>query len=195
MSLICKIKSPVIWVNKMKNKEKIIIYIWLCSLVIIVLIGVMMCFQRPSEQSVAANKEMLETAEKIRAFYRNRPDYWGLNGNEAVKNQLFTAKINNNQLLNSLNKKIIIGADSEGTTVMPGQKSFAITYLDVDKKECIELASFSWKAEENLGLLSMMIQNDGQNYEFSWGDKGLPLSQGRAKQFCHEKNNIMWLFE
>ena len=179
----------------MKNKEKLIIYIWLSSLAIILLIGVILCFERPSSEIVQANKDIIKMSDNIRAYYRNRPDYWGLNNNEAIKLNLYVGKMNNNQILNNLNKSVIIGSDINGNQVMPGQHSFVIGYKDLNKKECIELASLYWAEEDKLGLISMAIQNSSGNYEFSWGNNGLPLSKAQAKQYCKEENNILWTFE
>ena len=195
MYLICKIKLPVTWVNKMKHKEKLIIYVWLCSLAVILLVGIVLCLQRPPTEIVQANKDIVNMSEKIRAYYRNRPDYWGLNNSEAINLNLYVGKINNNQIINNLNKNVIIGSDINGSQVMPGQHSFLIGYKDLNKKECVELASLYWAEEDKLGLISVIIQNDSGNYEFSWGDKGLPLSKGQAQKYCKEKNNILWTFE
>lgn len=179
----------------MKNKEKVIVYIWLCSLALILFIGIVLCLQRPPAEIIAAQQEVITLSSKIRAHYRNRPDYWGLNGNEVINKKLVAFKISNNQLYNKLDKPIVIGGDINGTQVMPGSHSYKIVYYDLNKKECEELASFRWQEEDKLGLLSMTIQSSEGTYEFSWGDKGLPLSKGRAKQYCKDKNRIMWSFE
>ena len=89
----------------------------------------------------------------------------------------------------------MVGSDEKGTTIMPGQHNFVISYRELSKKECIELASFRWQEEDKLGLLSMSIQNAEGTYEFSWGNKGLPLTKSRAKQYCQEKSNVLWSFE
>lgn len=179
----------------MKRREKLIMYIWLLSLAIILLIGVILCLQRPSSEIVQANKDIMTTAEKIRTYYRNRPDYWGLDGKMAISNNLYTGTLTNNQIFNGLNKAIVIGSDINGSTVMPGQRSFVIGYRDLNKKECVELSSFRWQEEDKLGLLSLSLQNGEGVYEFSWGDKGLPLSHSKAKQYCKENNHLLWTFE
>lgn len=185
----------MVQVKKMKNKEKIILYIWLSSLIIIILVGVMMCFQRPSEKIIEANKEVLMLAGKIRTYYSNRPDYWGLGNSEVIKQKLYPGKINNNQIMNNLGKIVNIGSDGNGTPIMPGVHNFIISYQKLNQKECIELASFHWSEEDRLGLISITIQNTKGSYEFSWGDKGLPLSKGMAKQYCKEENKLLWSFE
>ena len=179
----------------MNNKEKIIMYTWLGSLVIILLVGIILCLERPSEEIIQSNKEILTIVKKIRKYYSNRPDYWGLDTAEAIKQNLYTGKVKNNQIINSLGRTVNIGSDSNGTQVMPGMHSFIITYMDLNKKECMELASFSWTEEDKLSLISITIQNKEGNYEFSWGDKGLPLSKKATKQYCQEENNLLWAFE
>jgi len=179
----------------MKNKEKFIMYIWICSLVAIVFIGILLCLQRPAGEIIQTNKELLSTADKIRSFYRNRPDYWGLNTQEVIANKLYVGQIENDKLINALGKEVVVGSDVEGTNIMPGQRSFVISHLKATNKECIELAAFRWQEEGKLGLISFSIQNDSGDYEFSWGNKGLPLSRSRAKQYCKEENNLLWTFE
>ena len=179
----------------MKNKEKFIMYIWICSLVTIIVIGTILCLRRPSGEIVQANKEILSTADKIRSYYRNRPDYWGLDTQAVIKDELYIGKIENDKIINNLGEEVVIGSDIDGTTIMPGQRIFSISYLQVMQKQCIELASFRWQEEGKLGLISFKIQNDSGDYEFSWGNKGLPLSRNYAKQYCKEKNNLSWTFE
>ena len=178
----------------MKNKERIIVYVWAISLVIIVAVGVVLCLQRPSPEMVQANREMLSLAKKIRTYYHNRPDYWGLDTNEVIKQKLHVSKLKDNQLINSLGKEIVVG-DAQGTQIMPGTHSFVISYKNLTQKECVDMVSIRWQEEDKLGLISISIRNGQNNYEFSWGDKGLPLSQSQAKQYCKESNDLLWVFE
>lgn len=179
----------------MISKEKLIIYIWLISLVLITIIGILLSLQRPPKEIIAADNELIKMTEKIRAHYRNRPDYWGLDNKSVIEQKISLGKFEDNKILNSLGKEVLIGGDGEGTKVMPGARSFVIAYQDLTNKECIELASFQGKEQDKLGLISMSIQNDKGAYDFSWGNKGLPLSRHQAKQYCQEKNKIMWSFE
>lgn len=178
----------------MNTKNKITIGVLLCSLSSVIILGIILYLHKPSKEVLQANNELVETSKKIRDYYRNKPDYWGLNSNEVIKNLLYSGKINNNQIINSIKKAVIVGADRDGVTVMPGQRSFAITYKNLNKKECKELASFNWKTQDNLGLISMKIYNEN-NYEFNWGENGLPLSRNKADMSCQEVNDILWVFE
>lgn len=179
----------------MTKKEKIITYTWLTSIVIILAVGVFLFFQRPGSSVIKAHQELVEMSRAIRNHYKNKPDYWGLSTGEVVKNKLYSGNLNNNQIINSLGKKVIIGADIQGSSVMPGMHSYMIAYKDLNKKECVELTSFSWKEEDILGLISITIQNEEETQEFNWGNQGLPVSRNKVKQFCKEKNNTMWFFE
>ena len=179
----------------MATKEKIITYTWLVSIILIISLGCFLIFQRPSAEVVSSHKELLTMSESIRKHYKNKPDYWGLNTTEVVKDKLYTGKLTNNQIINSLGKYVIVGADIEGNPVMPGMKSFIIGYKGVSKKECVELASFIWNENDKLGLLSIQINTDKMEHNFDWSEDGLPLSKNKAKQFCSENNNIIWVFE
>lgn len=195
MCSICKTKSPVVWVSSMKRKEKIIAYTWVASLTVIILLGVLLCYQRPPESVIKANRSLIAMSDKIRRYYQNRPDYWGLNTNEVVRQNLYSGTLNNNSIINELGKPVVVGADSEGNPVMPGGRSFMIGYRNLSTDECVELASFRWNEEDKLGLLSLTIQNAEGTFEFSWGDKGLPVSRSRAKHYCKTDSKIMWSFE
>ena len=179
----------------MIKKEKIITYTWLTSIIIIISIGVFLILQRPSTEAVSAHKELLAMAEKIRRHYKNKPDYWGLSTSEVVKNKLYSGKLTNNQVINSLGKHVVIGADIAGNPVMPRMRSFIIGYKGLSKKECIELGSFIWNEEDKLGLLYMQINSGNTEHNFDWSEGGLPLSRNRAKQFCKDSNNLIWAFE
>ena len=179
----------------MRNKEKIILYIWLSSLIIIIIAGILLSFQRPPAEIISADNELIKITEKIRSYYRNHPDYWGLDNETAIKQKFYIGEIADGKMLNALHKEIIIGSDENGTKVMPGARSFVISYRSLNKKECTELAAFRGKEQDKLGLISMSIQNSKGTYDFSWGNKGLPLSHSQAKQYCQEENNIMWSFE
>ncbi len=151
--------------------------------------------QRPSSKNVAANQELVQISSKIRQYYQNRPDYRGLNTAEVVKNNLYVGKVNNNVILNSRGKSVLIGGDAAGSMVMPGIRSFVISYLDLTRKECIELSSRFWQETEKLGVLSMSIINETYNQEFNWGEDGLPLSKSQAEKYCKNKNTLVWSFE
>lgn len=152
-------------------------------------------FQRPNSKNIAANKELVQISSKIRQYYQNRPDYRGLNTAEVVKNNLYVGKVSNNVILNSRNKPVLIGGDAAGSIVMPGSRSFVISYLDLTRKECIELSSRFWQETEKLGVLSMSIINNAYNQEFNWGEGGLPLNTSQAEKYCKDKNTLVWAFE
>ena len=179
----------------MLNKEKLILYIWLFSLIAIIAIGVLLSLQRPSAEIIAADKELVETTEKIRTYYRNRPDYWGLDNGVVIEQHLYAGELKEGKVINSLQKEVIVGSDDKGTKVMPGSRNFIVMYRGLTKEECIAIASFRGKEQDQLGLISMSIQNNKGTHEFSWGNKGLPLSSGQVKKYCQEENNVMWSFE
>ena len=179
----------------MIKKEKIITYTWLLSIIFIIAIGVFFILQRPSAEIVSTHKELLEMSEKIRRHYKNKPDYWGLSTSEVVKNKLYSGKLTNNQIINSIGKYVVIGADIMGNPVMPRMRSFIVGYKDLSQKECVELASFVWNEKDKLSLLSMQINTNKTEYNFDWVEGGLPLSKSKAKQFCKDNNNLIWVFE
>ncbi len=179
----------------MKHKEKYLIYIWLGSLLLIISIGIILCFQRPPTEIIKAGQDLFAMSEKIRSFYRNRPDYWGLDVSTAIKQKLFEGSISENKIVNNLGKEVVIGGDHEGSQIMPGTRSFMITYKNLSKQECVELSVFRGQEPDKLGLISMSIQNEKGIYNFSWGNKGLPLLKSQAKKYCEDENSVIWSFE
>ena len=179
----------------MRYKEKFLIYTWLGALIFILIIGIFFCFQRPSVEIIKAEQSLVTTSEKIRAFYRNRPDYWGLSHTSVISQKLYDGTIVENKILNSLGKEVVVGGNSSGSQVMPGSRSFVVTYKELNRQECIEISAFRGREQDRLGLIAMSIRNETGVFEFNWGNKGLPLSKNQAKKYCTEKNDIMWTFE
>ena len=179
----------------MQNKEKIIMYVWIGSLSFIFIVGFIIMMLRPSKEVVDASQDLISMSEKIRKHYSNKPDYWGLSNQEIIKQKLYSGIINNNQIINSLGKKVLIGGDTKGTTIMPGMKSFIISYLNLTKKECIFLSTFKWTELDNLGLISISINNGKAIKQLNWGEDGLPLQPQEAKEYCSDNNDISWTFE
>ena len=179
----------------MKNKEKLILYIWLVALIFIVLVGIILVWQRPSSEVISASKELMETSEKIRTYYSNRPEYWGLDTYEAISKKLYSGKITNNQIINNFGKPVVIGADVKGTPISVGMRGFTITYQHLTQDECVGLTSFNLSEKEKLGLMSVTIQSEKGIYRYEWGEKELPLSHSRARRSCGENNDILWSFE
>ncbi len=163
-------------------------------LAVLLLIGFYGC-RRENKIYQAAAAEVWQNAETIRAFYRSKPNYWGLNGATAIKNNLTVSwKKQKGKLYNLLNKEVFIG-NSAGETVMPGGKDFNIIYSDLSREECREIAAYHPSEQQSLGLRGMIIES-ALTTEFDWrGKNKLPVSQDAADQACGKTSRIIWNFE
>lgn len=152
----------------------------------------------------SSNKKIKETTDnvvtlagEIRRGYRNRPDYWGLSTETAIKNNIIPkALLQNGKIISPIEAEISIGSGADGTMVMPGMKSFDIAYKNLSAKDCAALASYPLGAEHNLGLLSVTIKNNGDEKIFSWGGENpLPVEKKTAAAICLNSSAIIWNFE
>lgn len=151
-----------------------------------------------------SNRKIKETTDnvvtlagEIRRGYRNRPDYWGLSTETAIKNNIIPkALLQNGKIISPIEAEISIGSGADGTMVMPGMKSFDIAYKNLSAKDCAALASYPLGAEHSLGLLSVTIKNAGGEKVFSWGGENpLPVEKNMAANICLNFNAIIWNFE
>lgn len=146
----------------------------------------------------AANQLML-TAENIRLAYQAKPNYWGLDNQSALKNNVFRHfRVVKNAPYNALGGKVLVGYGPLGESVMPGISGFDITYTDMTYAQCVALLSYPFSQAQNLGLLQILLYDEANSQvaEFAWGgENSLPVSEANAKNYCEKHNNILWHFE
>ncbi len=165
--------------------------ILLCVLLLL-FIGTWSFFKTDS-QTLMAGEQISSLIEKVRNFYQRKPNAWGLNTYSAIQNKIVPqAMLNGRQIKNSFNKDVLLGADILGNTVMPGSKTFAVVYKNLNKKECLALALFPFSDKTLLSIDSINIINT-ETHSFNWGDEnGLPISEKAAEKSCKEVNDILW---
>ena len=173
----------------LKNKK-----LYLGVLAIVALCAVLFfCFSSSDSNVYAAQKQLLTLTDNIRNAYRNKPDAWGLNTFSAIKNNIVPQNmLKDGQIINALAKEILIGADVNGNTVMPGSRNFDIIYKNLNYDECVALAQFDFDEKNLLGVASVSIINKNI-YLFDWTENNsLPLSKDICQKSCSEKNDIIW---
>lgn len=145
--------------------------------------------------NLAANQAM-ELAEKIRSHYRTKPNYWGLNTNYALENDIVPqTMLRKNKIINSLGQVVLIGSRIDGDAIMPGSHGFDIIFKNVNKKSCMLLMSHSFDENQKLALTSVTLINTKEKV-FSWsGENIFPLPILETRKICESKNNIIWNFE
>lgn len=148
---------------------------------------------KTNEKAIIAGQQVWSLADGIRQYYRTRPDAWGLSTLAIAQSKIAGAgMIVGDNITNALGKEVLIGADSVGNVVMPGGRSFVITYKNLNYDECVEIASQPLNEKQQLSLTSMVIANDTES-RFIWGGENLlPISPAVAKDSCRKNNLIAW---
>lgn len=179
------------------RKSKLII-ILSCMIVVIVLMMMIMLKQRDIG-AYEAGLQIEQLANMVRGHYKMRPDYWGLNTNEVIKNKLYPEDmtINGDKLLGYFGNPVEIGMDTNGLTIMPTVREFSITYRDLTKAQCTALASDRFRRSFWLGIKEIGITNNNSSYTFGWDDKEsvLPLDKRKAADLCSNGSNVLFRFE
>lgn len=141
---------------------------------------------------------LLKLTENIRRYYQNRPDYWGLNSDSIIKNKIVPlALLKNDRIISGFGTDILVGNTPNGSMLMPGARSFNIIYSNLNKKQCIELASGKFDEKFWLGIIDVTINNSIKNEVFSWNDKKniLPIKKNIAKEICKSSNTVIFHIE
>ena len=139
--------------------------------------------------------DISKIVEHIHKNYANKNSYWGLD-NKAL-DKLQTLNHNQNQVINSFGKTILVGEGEGGNTIMPGEKSFDISFPGLSKKQCIYAATAVFDSPVTLGLLQMQIVTSSARQVFTWGaDKyKLPVVSQQARELCADNATVIWTFE
>lgn len=148
---------------------------------------------KPDANIVTAGNQISLLTDNVRKFYRNRPDAWGLNTQSVLKNAIAPQEmVQNGKLINALGKETLVGADSNGTTVMPGSRNFAITFRGLDYEECVELSALAPDEKTALSLTSETIANETETMFIWGGEHPLPITRKAAEEFCKQQNSLIW---
>jgi len=153
---------------------------------------------RPDTKTLKTAEQVFEIADSVRKSYINKPDYWGLNTDLAISNNMLTNVFyKNNMLVNALGKPILIGQGEEGLPAMPGSKSFDIVFTELSTEECVALATYNHDLQNNLGLLQITIVSGEGSQDFGWGreESRLPVSRTDAKKICKNNSKVIWTLE
>lgn len=161
---------------------------------VIIIVGYASCTM--SQRQVLKNiQDIFSISDEVRAFYTSKPDYWGLNSDFAIKNNIVSNKfIKNDKIVLSNGLEVLIGNGENADTVMPLSQSFDMILPNLNKAQCISYAEASLAEENLLKLLSIRIVNASGDYLFEWGgSRTLPIKRYSTKNFCADnKNTIIW---
>lgn len=157
---------------------------------VIAILAIVFTFAQRDKSAEKNIKNIIDLSNSIRDSYKNKNDYWGLN-TESVISQNIAAAVEN-----LYNKKVLTGQGFDGALSMPGERSFDIIYKDLNRLQCIRMLTVELQEKDTLGLIKISIKNAGGEADFSWsGENKLPINMKTAKTYCVESNDIMWTFE
>ena len=155
-------------------------------------------FSQETSGTAEAATELEALTSNIRRYFQNRPDYWGLSTQMVLDKNIYPNKmLKNNHLIGYFGNPVLVGNGLNADVLMPGARNFDIIYKDLNKKQCIGLASFKFSSQFWLGVTGITIINDDNKLFFTWDDKenSLPIQKNTAKDICDAKNTIIWHYE
>ena len=182
------------FINLLKNKQIIICVT--TALLLVVALAFLLNLS-PKEDYTEFRDELVTVSNNIRLHYKLKPDYWGLNNENVIKNKLVRENmVRNKKIISVTGREFIIGQNEKGDTVMPTQRNFMITLDNLNKRMCKKVSLVDIYNENNLALQKIIIRNDKQIVEFEWGGNNpLPITDNNVEKYCKSKNSISWVFE
>jgi len=158
-------------------------------LILAIIIISYLLFHNPYQ---SLHKQIFVTADKVRNYYRDNPDYWKLS-TEIAKNENLISK----ELLQHEDYNIQVGQGENGTQGFPGNLSFDIALHNVGKSACISLLELPISTQQQLGLQKITVKNIQNTVEFSWGSEfSLPIKKHTVRNICTaSENTILWNFQ
>lgn len=179
--------------SKYVNKKSLIIALAAFTFTIVIICFVSLWGKGSRYDEAVQELETMSNA--IRSSYSNSPGYWGLDTKYVTDNNL-VSNIKNGSIINVLGKDVFVGYGFEATPLMPGSRTFDIVYKNLNRDECIRLASHNFNEELSASIVSIILRSGDKTEEFGWGEENrLPISVNMAKRFCKDKNDILWRFE
>lgn len=177
--------------NSSLDKEKVLKY---SIPAIVLLFGIYSCTS--SRKVVTRNiDKVFEISNEIRAHFIGKPDYWGLNTDYILKNNVLSSKfISDNKIVLNNGISLLIGNGKNADTVMPLSQSFDIVINGLNKAQCIAYVEANINKDNLVFLDKITISNSINSSSYEWGGKNLlPVKKYSAKEFCIDKNNtVIW---
>ncbi|MBO7098026.1 MAG: hypothetical protein J6W11_05265 [Alphaproteobacteria bacterium] len=130
----------------------------------------------------------------IRKHFQRNADYKSLNTSYVIEHNLVLKDMTRGgKIFSGCQNEIIIGRDINGHAVLPLEKHFVITYINLNRSNCIKLLTTDF--DTTFGLENITVSND-KTYELTYGGQfPLPVTQKAAQSYCHIRNTVMLAFE
>jgi len=139
------------------------------------------------------HEQIFQTADNVRVYYRDHPNYWKLNTEKAIEDKLVS-----DELIKRTEYDFKIGVGVDGETALPSDTTFDIVLSGVNKSTCIGLVEAKISKEQLLSLQKITVTNSKGTTDFEWdGSKhSLPVKKYAARNVCQPaQNTILWNFQ
>lgn len=164
------------------------VVIALCLLLAVISLSYVL-FHNPHKDLHTA---IFKTADNIRDYYRDQPNYWKLSTETATAASLVDKGLKQTKFVWH------IGQGAKGDTAMPNDNSFDIALNKLNKSACINLSELAISKKHQLSLLKITVTNDAGSTEFAWGDEDhpLPIDRYATRRLCTpDGNTVIWTFQ
>lgn len=149
-----------------------------------------------SQSTISKNiDEIFSISDNIRAYYADKPDYWGVSTQSLIDNKVIPSKfIKENKVILYGNMEILVGYGEKADVVMPLAQYFDIVMPNLNKAQCMSYAESPLLPEISLTVYSIRIINRLGDYLFEWGGmRSLPIAKYATKDLCIDgQNTIIW---
>ncbi len=149
-----------------------------------------------------ANKtveDIFKISDNIRQFYVDKPNYWGLDTQKVLKENIIDEKyIKDNKISIGKDISVNIGKGKDANTLMFIDNSFDIVIKGLNKSKCISLIEAEISKENIVKLHKITLFNSNGEFNFEWdeGKYSLPVKEYIAKDICSDVDNIvLWTVE
>lgn len=166
-----------------------------CGLAVLLLAGLFFIRGQEAAGAKEAGEQIARLAQNIRNRYQTRPDYWGLSTAEVIRQKInpLSMAVADGRLKGCFGNDVQVGADAEGTAVMPTGRTFVIACNGLNRRQCVALAANKADPAFWLGVEGLRIKNAQTDRLFDWSTKELvlPASAEQAKKYCQTDNNYV----
>lgn len=150
-----------------------------------------------SQRIVLQNvSDIFEISDEIRNNYAQKPDYWGLSTQTAIKEKYIPERfIKDQKIILSSGNEAFVGDGVDADTVMPRALSFDIVLPKLNKAQCIAHTEAAISSENQVKLLKISVANASGIYPFEWGGGrySLPVAKYASKDVCADSDNtVIW---
>lgn len=149
-------------------------------------------------KSNKASNQIVDLRKNLNARFAATGDYSEIsNITKLVQDKVIPATMgrgSDNTLINAYNGAVTLAAANQGGN----NRSYTVTFKDVPKRACIELAILKWFNDDSSDLIRIKIGSKTYEwpYKVTASSDTLPLSTAEALKSCKtEANDITWEFQ